>query len=35
MSDEDFKRIMAAPPHEHEEFRTDKLGEIIRKIFFD
>lgn len=35
MSDEDFKRIMAAPSHEHEEFKTDKLGEIIRKIFFN
>lgn len=32
LTDEDFDRIMAAPPHEHEDYKTDKLSELIRKI---
>ena len=34
ISDKDFDRIMAAPTHEHEEYKTDTVGELIRKIFF-
>ena len=34
MSDQDFNRIMAAPTHEHQEYKTDKMGEFIRKLLF-
>ena len=34
LSDADFDRIMAAPTHQHTEYRTDKMGEWIRKGFF-
>ena len=34
ISDKDFDRIMAAPTHEHEEYKTDKVGELVRGIFF-
>lgn len=32
LSDADFDRIMAAPTHQHTDYRTDKAGELIRKI---
>lgn len=32
LSDEDFDRIMAAPAHEHTDYKVDKLEPIIRKI---
>lgn len=32
LSDSDFERIMAAPAHEHTEYKVDKLDPIIRKI---
>lgn len=32
ISDEEFSKIMKAPPHEHEEYKTDKLAKTIRKI---
>ena len=35
MSTDDFERIMIAPPHEHEEYRIDKVGMMIRKAFFE
>lgn len=34
ISDQDFDRIMAAATHEHEEYKTDKVGELVRGIFF-
>ena len=32
LSDEDFDRLMAAPIHQHTDYRTDKKAVIIRKI---
>ena len=32
LSDADFDRIMAAPAHEHTDYKVDKLDPIIRKI---
>lgn len=32
MSDKDFDTIMAAPAHQHNEYKTDKLSVILRKI---
>ena len=32
ISDEEFEKIMNAPAHEHNEYRTDKLSLILRKI---
>ena len=32
LSDEAFDRLMAAPPHEHEEYATDRFAEVVRKI---
>lgn len=29
---EDFIEIIAAPSHEHEEYRTDRIAQILRKI---
>lgn len=34
LSDEDFDRLMSAPVHRHEEFKTDKLAKILRRLFF-
>lgn len=34
LSDADFDRIMAAPIHQHTDYKTDKIGERIRKLFF-
>lgn len=34
LSDADFNRIMAAPTHQHTDYRTDKIGELIRRLFF-
>lgn len=32
ITDSEFEEIMKAPTHEHEEFRTDKFGKVVRKI---
>ena len=32
ISDRQFEEIMEAPTHEHEEYRTDKFGKVVRKI---
>ena len=32
LSDEDFDRLMAAPPHEHTDYKVDKIDPILRKI---
>lgn len=32
ISDAEFEEIMRAPTHEHEEFKTDKLADILRKF---
>lgn len=32
LSDTDFDRLMTAPPHEHADYRVDRLDPIIRKI---
>ena len=32
ISNAEFEEIMRAPTHEHEEFKTDKLADILRKI---
>lgn len=32
MSDREFDAIMAGPPHEHTDYRTDKLAELVRKL---
>lgn len=32
LSDADFDRIMAAPAHEHTDYKVDKLDPVIRKI---
>ena len=32
LSDDDFERIMSSPSHEHSDFKTDKIGPVIRKI---
>lgn len=32
ISDAEFDAIMAAPVHEHTDFKTDQLGKIIRRI---
>lgn len=32
LSDAEFDEIMAAPAHQHTDYKTDKLSEIIRKI---
>ena len=34
LTDEDFDRLMAAPTHQHNEYRTDWIGPMIRRIFF-
>lgn len=33
LSDADFDRIMAAPAHEHTDYKTDRLDPILRKFF--
>lgn len=32
ISDKEFEDIMNAPSHEHEDYKTDKFGDLIRKI---
>ena len=32
LSDADFERIMAAPAHEHTDYKVDRLDPVIRKI---
>lgn len=34
LSDADFDRIMAAPTHQHTDYKTDKASVFIRKLFF-
>lgn len=34
ISDREFDKIMQAPVHKHEDYKTDKIGLIIRKIIF-
>lgn len=32
LTDADFARIMAAPPHQHTDYKTDKLSVVLRKL---
>ena len=32
LSDVEFEKIMNAPAHQHDEYRTDKFDKILRKI---
>ena len=32
LNDEDFDRIMAAPTHQHAEYKTDKIAKILRRF---
>ena len=34
LSDDEFELLMKAETHQHTEYKTDKLSEIIRKLFF-
>ena len=32
LSDMDFQRLMAAPPHQHTDYKTDRIDPILRKF---
>lgn len=32
LSDEDFERLVAAPAHQHTDYKTDRIDPILRKI---
>lgn len=32
LSDEDFERLLAAPAHQHTDYKTDRIDPILRKI---
>lgn len=32
ISDEEFNKLMAAPPHQHTDYKTDRFDKILRKI---
>ncbi len=32
ISEDEFNKIMAAPCHEHEDYKTDKISKVIRKV---
>lgn len=34
LSDKEFEEIIEAPTHEHEEYRTDKIGDWLRRYIF-
>lgn len=34
VSDQDFDEMMQAPIHNHEDYRTDRVGTWLRKLFF-
>lgn len=34
LTDEEFDTIMKSPTHQHNEYKTDVIGKMIRKLFF-